>query len=75
MSRIRLHRIYYPVTALGPGRRLGIWVQGCARRCPGCLSPEMQPYTGAEIPVEQVLEQTVARRVLYFLSAVKRAYL
>lgn len=57
MSRIRLHRIYYPVTALGPGRRLGIWVQGCARRCPGCLSPEMQPYTGAEIPVEQVLEQ------------------
>ena len=57
MSSIRLHRIYYPVTTLGPGRRLGLWVQGCSRRCDDCLSPEMQPYTGTLIPVEQVLEQ------------------
>lgn len=55
MSLIRLHRIYYPVTALGPGRRLGVWVQGCTRNCPGCLSPEMQPRTGTPVPVESVL--------------------
>ena len=55
MSEICLHRIYYPVTALGPGRRLGVWVQGCRRRCPGCLSPEMQPFTGTPVPVEQVI--------------------
>ena len=57
MREICLHRIYYPVTALGPGRRLGVWVQGCGRRCEGCLSPEMQPYTGIPMPVEQILQK------------------
>lgn len=60
MSRIRLHRIYYPVTALGPGRRLGVWVQGCNRRCPGCLSPEMQPAEGVFLPVDDILRRIPA---------------
>lgn len=57
MIRIRLHRVYYPVTTLGPGRRLGIWVQGCTRGCRDCLSPEMQPVTRETVPVEEVLRQ------------------
>ena len=36
--RLQLHQIAYPVTALGPGRRLGIWVQGCNLACVGCAS-------------------------------------
>lgn len=36
--RLQLNRIAYPVTVLGPGRRLGLWVQGCHIRCPGCGS-------------------------------------
>ena len=35
---IALSRMHFPVTALGPGRRLGIWFQGCSIRCPGCIS-------------------------------------
>jgi anaerobic ribonucleoside-triphosphate reductase activating protein len=35
---IRLSRAHFPVTALGPGRRLGIWVQGCGLACKGCVS-------------------------------------
>ena len=35
---IRLSRVHFPVTALGPGTRLGIWVQGCHIGCPGCMS-------------------------------------
>lgn len=35
---IRIHRIHYPVTVLGPGRRIGIWLQGCSLACPGCAS-------------------------------------
>ncbi len=35
---IRISRVHFPVTALGPGRRLGIWFQGCGIRCKGCLS-------------------------------------
>lgn len=42
--RISLARMYYPVRVLGPGERVGLWLTGCDRRCPGCISPELQPY-------------------------------
>jgi anaerobic ribonucleoside-triphosphate reductase activating protein len=35
-------RVIYPVEVLGPGRRVGIWFDGCPHRCPGCISPELQ---------------------------------
>lgn len=57
MSRILLNRIYYPVTVLGYGRRLGVWVQGCKRACPGCISPEMQTIQGALVEVREVTDQ------------------
>ncbi len=28
------------VTVLGPHKRYGLWVAGCNRNCPGCISPE-----------------------------------
>lgn len=36
--KIALNRLHYPVTTLGPGRRVGIWLQGCSIGCPGCMS-------------------------------------
>lgn len=38
--KISLSRVHYPVTTLGPGRRIGIWFQGCSIRCPGCISSD-----------------------------------
>ena len=35
-----LNKAHYPVTALGPGRRIGLWLQGCALACPGCVSQD-----------------------------------
>ncbi len=35
---LRVSRIHFPVTALGPGRRLGVWVQGCPLGCAGCIA-------------------------------------
>ena len=40
MIRLDLSRLHYPVTTLGPGRRIGIWVQGCTLHCPGCISAD-----------------------------------
>ena len=38
MTRVAINKVHWPVMALGPGRRLGIWFQGCSIGCPGCLS-------------------------------------
>lgn len=42
-------RILSPVHSLGPGDRVCLWTQGCKKRCRGCISPELQPYSGNEI--------------------------
>ena len=34
-------RILYPVEVLGPGKRIGIWMQGCEHHCPDCSNPEL----------------------------------
>jgi anaerobic ribonucleoside-triphosphate reductase activating protein len=39
-TQIGLSRLHFPVTTLGPGRRIGIWFQGCSIRCPGCVSAD-----------------------------------
>lgn len=35
---IEISRVHYPVTTLGPGNRIGIWLQGCSIHCKGCIS-------------------------------------
>ena len=55
-AKISLGRMYYPVKTLGPGNRVGIWVNGCNRRCPGCISPEFQKYDVAkEVSVNELM--------------------
>lgn len=52
---LRVARVHFPVTALGPGRRLGIWVQGCGLACPGCMSRETwDPSGGTAISVSEL---------------------
>jgi len=38
---MQIDRLLYPITSLGPGRRLVIWTVGCDRRCVGCANPEL----------------------------------
>ncbi len=46
--KIQVNRIAHPVTALGPGRRVGVWVQGCHIGCPGCASVDTWDADGGE---------------------------
>ena len=43
MTVVAVNRLHWPVTVLGPGRRVGIWVQGCSIECPGCVSRDTWP--------------------------------
>lgn len=57
---IRISRLHFPVTTLGPGRRIGIWFQGCSIRCPGCISMDTWATASGETSVGAVLRQLLA---------------
>jgi anaerobic ribonucleoside-triphosphate reductase activating protein len=52
---ISLSRVFFPVTTLGPGERLGIWFQGCSLRCEGCIASDTWPARPSTTTVNQVL--------------------
>ena len=45
---LELNKAHWPVTVLGPGRRIGLWVQGCSIHCPGCVSQDTWPSDPAK---------------------------
>lgn len=48
-------RVLFPVTALGPGKRIAVWLVGCHRHCPGCANPELwNPKPHQRISVEKL---------------------
>ena len=56
VQTLQLNKAHWPVTVLGPGRRIGLWVQGCTIRCNGCVSQDTWPRDPATaIPVRDVL--------------------
>lgn len=56
-TSVQVNRAHFPVTALGPGRRVGIWTQGCSIRCVGCISMDTWETTAARaIPVHALVE-------------------
>ncbi|HZD69855.1 MAG TPA: 4Fe-4S cluster-binding domain-containing protein [Actinomycetes bacterium] len=53
---LSLNKAHFPVTTLGPGRRIGLWLQGCSIRCPGCVSQDTwAPDLARAVEVEVVL--------------------
>ncbi|MDI1462832.1 4Fe-4S single cluster domain-containing protein [Catellatospora sp. KI3] len=54
---LRVSRVRYPVEVLGPGRRLGVWVQGCPLSCHGCMARDTwDPTSGTEVAVADLVE-------------------
>lgn len=57
VKAVRLNSIHYPVTVLGPGRRIGIWLQGCTSCCPGCLAKDTWPGdSGSSVAVRNLVD-------------------
>lgn len=54
---MNIARILYPVRVLGPGNRIGIWICGCNRACPGCSNPELwSERPEYEISIDQLMK-------------------
>ena len=47
-ATLELNKAHWPVTVLGPGRRIGLWVQGCTLHCRGCVSRDTWPKDPAK---------------------------
>jgi anaerobic ribonucleoside-triphosphate reductase activating protein len=56
MTALALSRVLFPVTTLGPGRRVGIWFQGCSIRCPGCISVDTWPAGEPTVSIADLLD-------------------
>lgn len=46
---IHINRLHFPVSALGYGQRIAIWVQGCSLHCQGCISRDTWEHGHGEI--------------------------
>lgn len=58
---LRVHLFVERTRALGPFERAALWLQGCNRRCKGCMSPATRPLSGgAVVETEQVLRRILA---------------
>lgn len=54
--KLLLNKAHFPVTVLGPGRRIGLWLQGCTIRCQGCVSQDTWPADASKaIAVSRLL--------------------
>jgi anaerobic ribonucleoside-triphosphate reductase activating protein len=55
--KIALNKAHFPVTVLGPGRRIGIWFQGCSIGCKGCISQDTWTSKAEEVMTVSELMQ------------------
>lgn len=71
MNVLRLSRTLAPITTLGPGRRMGIWVQGCTLACPGCASQDTwDPAGGSEMAIDEITRQVLDSVVEHDLTGI-----
>jgi anaerobic ribonucleoside-triphosphate reductase activating protein len=58
--QLAISRIHYPIQTLGPGRRIGIWFQGCSIRCSGCISGDTWQIQKGDITPEVIVRNITA---------------
>ena len=60
---LRVHAILRKTTSLGPGERFALWLQGCEKSCPGCMSPSSRDLLGGTVKsVDEIAEMVLAEK-------------
>ena len=55
---MQIDHVYFPITSLGPNKRIGIWVRGCNRNCFNCSNPELQFFDKrTEVDIDEFFER------------------
>ena len=53
-----ISQIIPSIDCLGPGKRIGIWVQGCSLGCKGCMSPQFASFNEqSRMELEEVFQK------------------
>jgi anaerobic ribonucleoside-triphosphate reductase activating protein len=56
-AEIGVHLLHYPIYTLGPGRRIGLWLQGCSIHCEGCISRDTWNFGGERMAVDELAKE------------------
>lgn len=54
---LRVSRVHFPIRALGFGRRIGLWVQGCSIGCRGCMSLDTWAKDGKLTDIDTLVQE------------------
>lgn len=57
---MRVDRLLYPITTLGPGKRIVVWTSGCSKRCRNCDNPELWESSASQ----EVRATALAREIM-----------
>ena len=53
---MQIDRVLFPITTLGPNKRIGIWTIGCPHKCYKCSNPELwDADKSKEVSVENLV--------------------
>jgi anaerobic ribonucleoside-triphosphate reductase activating protein len=62
LPRLNLAAMRMGTRVLGPGLRLGVWVQGCPFQCAGCIAPEWIPQrVNTLVSVERLVQHLLSQ--------------
>jgi len=73
VDTLSISHMAYPVTALGPGNRIALWVAGCPMRCMDCITPHLQDKNnGKVVAVDKLLQRILSldKRILGSINGI-----
>ncbi len=53
-----IHSTSHPITVLGPGKRIALWLEGCSLKCTGCMAISMKiRHQHSRMPLQDILKR------------------